>query len=358
MSQDIQLAFPCPHLTIEERVALGTDRRSLETRQPVASGASVRILVNNEFPIPQGGLYSFAQLFSKTSGPFTILEDHNTLVVESSEGSLTLSLPVGPRVPTDDIIKLFKGQTDTLIAENVSSYLVFTDGKVIGPESFVRVSGTSVAALGFANQYGTRGRKIYPGWVLDQREDTITNRFPKFVENVRKNPVFKVTYSVPRERCLRCGGSFVENDYRFDIQGQMILIENENLLYQAALKILLTDRGSNPYHTWYGTSIRSRIGTKAVSDVATAINEDIRRSLGKLQDLQEAQSEFQVVTFKERLYQIQSVQTYQDENNPFIFYVDVVVQNASSDSINLSIVYTVPDVVSLVQGDGVDLRLG
>ena len=214
------------------------------------------------------------------------------------------------------------------------------------------------ASLGFVGQYGTRGRKIYPAWTLDKRDDTITNRFPKFVGQVRGNPVFKVTYSVPRARCLRCGGSYVENDYRFNIRGQMLLVENENLLYQAALKILLTDRGSNPYHTWYGTSIRSRIGTKAVSDVATAINEDVRRALGKLQDLQEEQSNFQVVTFKERLYQILSVQTYQDENNPFIFYVDVVVQNASSDPINLSIVYTVPDVVSLVQGDGVDLRLG
>lgn len=57
MSKDIQIAWPCPHLTIEEKVSLGADRMSLQTRQPVGAAGTVRILVNNEIYIPQMGLH-------------------------------------------------------------------------------------------------------------------------------------------------------------------------------------------------------------------------------------------------------------------------------------------------------------
>ena len=58
MSRDFQLSWPCPHMTMEEVVALGSNRRSLPTRQPVAGSGTVRILVNNDIFIPQAGLFS------------------------------------------------------------------------------------------------------------------------------------------------------------------------------------------------------------------------------------------------------------------------------------------------------------
>jgi phage baseplate assembly protein W len=161
-----------------------------------------------------------------------------------------------------------------------------------------------------------------------------------------------VTYSVPPHRCLRCGGTYVENDYRFDETGQGILIENEDLLYQACLKILLTDRGSNAYHPWYGTSIRSRIGTKALGGVASLISEDVRQALSKLQALQQSQATFQQVTYKERLYSVLSVQVLPHSQEQTTFLVDVTVQNASNEPIELSIVFTVPEVVALMGGNG------
>ena len=52
MSRDFQLAWPCPHLTVEEYVTLDSDRRSLVTKQPIVNAGLVRVLVNNEVFIP------------------------------------------------------------------------------------------------------------------------------------------------------------------------------------------------------------------------------------------------------------------------------------------------------------------
>jgi hypothetical protein len=175
------------------------------------------------------------------------------------------------------------------------------------------------------------------------------------VEPIKTNPIFKVTYSVPGRSCKRCRGTFIENDYRFNADGQGITIENENLLYQSALKMVLTDRGSNPYHGWIGTTIRERIGQKAIGNVAALISEDVRRALARLQDVQTAQAEYQQVTAKERLYAILGVQTVPHSQDPTTFLVDVTIQNASGEPITLSIVFSVPEVVALLGSNGLFL---
>jgi phage baseplate assembly protein W len=186
-------------------------------------------------------------------------------------------------------------------------------------------------------------------------DQVLTNRFPRFNEPVKQNPVFKVTYTVPQRRCLRCGGARVENDYRFDNQGLVLVVENENLLHQAALKILLTGKGTNPFHKWYGTTLKSRIGSKAIGAVAGLINEDVRRALEAMQRLQVAQARFQSVSYKERLATIQSVQTYPLDTDPTTFMIEVIAVNASRQPVNVSTVFTVPDVITL-DGDGFGQR--
>lgn len=361
----MHLAWPCPHLTIEEVVALGTDRRSLACRQPVAGGGTVRILVNDEFFIPQSGLYSAAVLRSAVSGPYDVLESEDTLTVATSAGTQSVTFGVTNtvvRYTADEIVTFLSRAAFSVAAVTVENgHLVFTDTTRVGPDAFVKVSGTAAKDLGFGapgyntRQWATRGVKLYPGWRLASRPDEITNRYPQFEESLSTNPIFKVTYTVVPNRCLRCGGTYVENDYRFDTSGQWLMVENEDLLYQAALKILLTDKGSNPYYPWYGTTLRSRIGSKAVSGVATLISEDVRRALTKYQDLQREQAKYQQVTVKERMFAIIGVQTTQHAQDPTTFMVDVTVQNASSELIDLNIVFTVPNVVALMGSNGLML---
>jgi len=329
---------------------LGDDRRDLQTLQPVASTGLVRILVNDEFFVPQSGFHTPAELASGLSGPFRILRNENTLQVKSQSETVLLTLPIGERVTTDQIVKVFTLQSKLMVAQNLNGHLVFTDIDKIGPESRVSVSGAATVAAGFGLQRGARGRTVYPSWSLYLRPDTITNRYPRFNEVVKSNPIFKVTYSVPVQRCRRCRATYQENDARFDLAGQVLLIDNENLLNQAALKIVLTDRGSNPYSPWYGTTIRSRIGSKALSSVAAIINEDVRSALRNLQNLQLEQSKYQEVSYKERLFSILSVQTSQSNEDPTVYLVDVVIQNASSEPVTLSVVFSVPSVVPLLGG--------
>ncbi len=364
MSRDFQLAWPCPHLTVEEVVSLASDRMSLNTRQPVASEGTVRIVADDNVSIPRGGLLVPAVLSSSTPGPYDLVENEDVLILETSAGTETFTFGVRGVVrytPADIKRFLLRRELSVAAFSTTDDVLTFTEGTKVGPDSFIRVRGSAAPALGFGSpgiserQWGARGRQVYPAWSLHQRPDDIVNRFPKFVSPLRSNPILKVSYTVPVQRCLRCRASFVENDYRFTASGRSIFITDEDLLYQASLKLLLTDRGSNPYHPWYGTNIRSRVGQKAIGAVASLISEDVRRALARMQELQKEQAQFQQVTFRERLYNVLQVHVRPHVEDPTTFLIDVVVQNASGEPIDLSIVYTVPEVVALMGTNGLML---
>jgi len=233
---------------VEEVVTIDpTDRRSLYLRQPIAASGRVRIMVNDDAGmfIPPGGLLSAAILSSSVSGPYDILVNEDTLTVTASSGTATIVLgasTVTIRMTPDAVIKKIRqAGWEHVDVSNDNGYLVFTDSQAVGPSAYVKVTGTAAGVLGFGQsgysgaQWAAYGREIYPGWDLYLREDTITNRFPRFRKALRKNPMLKVSYVVPVQRCLRCRASFVENDFRYNAAGDMILIRNEDLLYQAAL---------------------------------------------------------------------------------------------------------------------------
>jgi len=364
MSIEFQLAWPCPHLTVEEVVPLGEDRRSLDPRQPIAALGQVRVLANDDFLIPRQGVYSAAVLSSSVSGPFDIIPNESIFTVETTGGSETLDFGnrVLIRLTTDQVIRRVQiaGWTHVEV-RNDNGYLVLVDPNTVGPSAFVKVTGSVAGGLGFGQPgvsdrpWAAYGREVYPGWDLYLRPDTITNQFVRFRKPLRSNPMLKVTYSVPVQRCLRCQASFIENDYRFDESGNMIIIQNEDLLYQAALKILLTDRGSNPFYPWYGTTLRQRIGTKALSGVASVLSEDVRKALGQLQSLQADQAKYQQMSFKERLYAVLAVNVKRHAQDPTTYLIEVTVQNSSGQPIELNIVFSVPEVVALMGRNGLML---
>jgi hypothetical protein len=197
MSQDFRLLAECPHLTVEEHVVLADDRRSLFTAQPVAAMGLVRITVNDkfgpgvEFPlvIPQGGLYSSAEIMGAVSGPFTILPNENRLVVRSQNETVEVDLPVGPRVSVKRVLDRILPLAETIGAESDKSFLVFSDRSTLGPDSRIFVEGSAAAAVGFVAQRGAKGRQLFPGWNLVGRDGFIAVRFPLFNRRVKSNPV-------------------------------------------------------------------------------------------------------------------------------------------------------------------------
>lgn len=357
MSFDFRLTRRCPHLTVGERVILADDRRSLPTSQPVGSLSSVTITANDT-TIPPGGLFSAARLTSSRSGPYRVQLKDTDLTVSSNTTTGTVTVPRGSRITTDTIVNQFNALGTTILAQNVNGHLAFTEQDSLGRQSRLKVTGGVVRELGLDFQVQAFGKQLYPSWNFVRRSDpTIDNRFPRFDSPVNGNPVFKVTYSSPVERCRRCQGSSIENDYQIDPRGNYITIENEDLLNQASLKILLTLEGSNPFHTWYGTRLRTRIGQKAASALQALINEEVSRALETLQQQQVSQSRFQTVTFRERLYRIDSVRTLPLANDPTTFIINVSVRNASQEPINLSVLFAVPNTVVLInETDPLSLR--
>ena len=364
MSFDFQIGFPCPHYIVEEHVQLSSDRRGIVTRYPIAAKGTVSILVNDEFFVPQRGLASRAVLRSGQSSPYRIGKFEDVLTVANQESSFTIKLPHGLRVPVTDLValcnKAFKSNGEQFIfATSVSGFLVFYDIGSSGGKSRITVSGSAITTLGF-KQRGAKGRVLYPAWTLEKQmssDGEFFGRFLRFTKPLKSNPIIKVSYTTPANQCVRCRGTYVENDYRYDSTGNLRLVTDENLLYQACLKALLTIKGSNPYYRWYGTNLMNAIGKKAVIGLQNSIKQEISASLQRFQQGQLAQAKFQTVSSKERLFALQSVVVYPHESDPTAFLAEVVVANASQEPISLSIVYTAPSAIALAGSNGKSLGI-
>ena len=376
MSIEVQIAFPCPHLVVEEPVVLGSDRQTLTPKAPMANQNSVRILANDRYYIPSMGLYSQAILVAAKPGPYRIRRcvdligpDGNLITITSSGGTVSFRLPEGDRVTTAAVEKAIRIAVGTVVQVGITptGSVALVDINSVGANSFVRVEGKGATAIGFTEQTGARGKMLYPPWQLVNR-DTVAypsylrgltppaTKYPMFVLPLKGNPDIKVTYATLGEQCPRCRGTFVENDWRFNPQGEVILIDNENLLYQACMKALLTVKGSNPFHPFYGSSILDRIGSKLVGGALLQIQEDVRAALQNVRSVQSKQQQYQIVTDKERLYAVLAVNV-KPGNDPTTVLVNVTVQNASAEPIALSIVFTVPGAVALAGTNGLSLGL-
>jgi len=361
-------------MVVEETVTIGADRRTLQTRAPVAGAGSVRILANNAHHIPAEGLFSSATLGAGVAAPYliqrctgTVGPDGDLFTVTTQEGSASVRLPLGNRVPLAVVQKVLRlsAVNDLVTVSDRNKALLLIERKKAGVESFLRVGGVGATSLGFV-QIGARGTQAYPSWGLVARKDVyptvqtggvvlVPARYPKFNSPVAGNPTFKVSYTAMPERCPRCGGTYVENDYRFDPEGLVYTISNEDLLYQACLKAILTVRGSNPFHTRYGSMIVTRIGRKIAGAAASLIKEDVVEALKQVQNLQSGQRKYQQVAPAEMLYAINYVDVRFSDNDPTVFYVEVSVKNASGQPVNLTTVFSVPGTIALAGTNGQSL---
>ncbi len=372
MSKEIQIGFPCTHYIIEETVSLGSDRKTVVSGSPIGSEPSVRLLVNNQYYIPSSGLYTQAFLTSSKIGPYRIEKcvgllgpDANLLIVETPSGKFEVRLPEFKRLSLKDLQKALRLSVlyDFVEITEQSGAIALKEKQNLGKESWIRVSGKGAESLGFI-QKGARGATLYPGWKLVKEETIIPSslnprsasaRKVVFDAPLRGNPDLKLSYTTIPSMCKRCRATFVENDYRFSPTGDVLTIENENLLLQACLKAVLTNKGSNPFHVSYGSKIQTRIGNKIVGATAALVREDVVRALQIVKRLQTQQREFQTITSKELLVRISSVDVTTDANDPTVYYVDVVVRNGSNEPVSISITYTAPGAVALTGSNGQSL---
>lgn len=355
MSRDVGLAYICPHLIGEERVALGSDRRSLYTSKPINGPSLLRVQANDGTDIsPYTGLVTLASVKSYRREPYKVSLATRTLAVLSQLGTTTVTLPLGYLSATRvaDVLNTGAGR---LISASVSQgYVAVADKGDPGPSSRVQLSGSALEPLGFDLQSGAKGRTVVPPWKLYSRnvvnpEDAVDSLgyYVGFDAPVSQNPYFTVTYSVAPNLCLRCRTTEVENDYRFDSQGAALMVQDENLLYQSLLKYLLTEIKSNMYHPWYGSTLTSLIGTKVLSGAAAGIRQSVNTALSTFKALQDAQAKYQRITAKERLFSVDNVSVAQSPVDPTAFYVQVSVRNYANEPVNITVAYTAPGTFAL-----------
>jgi phage baseplate assembly protein W len=350
MSIEFQLAYTCPHEMIREPATLAEDGMTLRTSQTVLGGARVYM---NDMEIPPEGLHSPATLVAGISGPYRIHVDATDFTVEYN--GMTKEISLTPGVHTAE--KLAKEMNDMFAEVEVSvdkGRLHFKDIMQVGAASSIKLSGSAVETTGFDKQRAAHGRMIVPSWGLGMRPGYTTVAYPRFFSRPKqyKNARFEVSYFTEAHRCRRCMATRVENDLRVDNTGRLRLITEENLLYQACLKALLTELGSNLQHKWYGSNIMKLIGTKATAGIASVISDEIKRVLEVQISLQEKQSKYQTVSMKERLYKVLNIKVSQHQKDPTTFMCEIHVQNYSGQPVQLNIVYTVPGANSLIRENG------
>lgn len=358
MTFDVLLAHRCPHEIVEERSYLGPDRRTLISTQSLTSKETTQVIANDDTVVPNTGLYSQAYIKSGLSGPFKFTDRNNLLVITTPSEKIQLTIATGIYLQTSDIVNQIKGLSSKLVVSNTGGYLSIMDMGSTGLSSSIKVSGTSLEKLGFT-QTGARGRLIYPAWdIVNTPGDIRTKpiRYVRFASPVKSNPVFYVTYLTTPEQCTRCRATGIENDLRYDSSGEAILITDENLLTQAALKIVLTKKGSNPYYVWYGSNLQGFIGSKTIASVKSSIELDVTNALNNYMQVQKQQAKFQNISTRQRFYRIVSVIVTPDPQNPTLFRLDMTISNASNQAFPLTIVYTVGDVITLPGSNGLTLN--
>ena len=151
---------------------------------------------------------------------------------------------------------------------------------------------------------------------------------------------------------MRCGATFVENDFRVTNAGDLITITDENLLYQICLKALTTRRGSNRFYTFFGTRLLDTIGRKDVMGMQAYLTREVSSAFALVQKAQNAQAKYQQTSQRERFAGLLGVTVIPHEDDPTAFLIDVTVQSATAMPISLSIVYTAPSAVALAGTNG------
>lgn len=369
MTYDFHLAHPCPHLTVEEEVLLGSDRVSLVPRQPIATSSRVRLTANGQ-TIPSGGVLAGAELVGSISGPFRIQKGSEKIEVRNRTKVLSTHLPVGTRVPTSEVVSLLNKlslQGTLGITFEDRGYLAVLDTSESGPSSRISVRGLVAPSLGFV-QYQTKGRVVYPTWgfadipviiatqgISGVRD--ISSKYVRFTSPIRGNPVFKLTYTTFQAGCRRCQSTGIENDFKVLASGDLLRVENEDKLNQGVLKIISTIRGSNPFHPEYGSDLLKRIGTKALDATALLINEDVSRAINVFRRTQDVQARYQEVTARERLGRVLSINTTPAPQHLTVFEVAVLATTASNTPVDIRTVYAAPGTAALAGSNGLSLGL-
>lgn len=348
MSFDRKIEQVCTHQVIEEALFLNPDRVTIRPLRPIASSNAVKVRINGVSDVAPSGLQTPAIAKGSLPGPYNIRAGINdTLVVSVNAGvPQTVTLPSGRNISAKQLAlsltRLVNGVSFSTTKKNQIQARSFKQGAA---SRLMFHNGSTVATtLGLVLNRAYRGQQVVPSWSLIKDPTTLDiypSRLILFDQPVRgTNDYFEINYFTRRQECRRCGGTGVENDWRYDTQGEVIKVRDSNLLQQETLKVTYTVKGSNPFHLWYGTGLLEMIGRK-ISDrglVQNLVLSDIQDAFRRWQSIKKLQEEVvgQFVSDSEYPFRLLVVNLESDDNDPTILYVNGFVQNRSNEPIQIT----------------------
>jgi phage baseplate assembly protein W len=341
MSEDLQVAYACPHYIRYERVALQNGTYIIPS-SPINGIGLVEVRRDGVVLDSQGNTKE-AVLTTPNVSPFRVKSNSNTLTIKTTEGyENTITLPSKIYNSQSLISEIQPMLGSILIREHTNKSLVFTDDRLgIG----YTLSGTLLKALGFDKQKQVvKTKKTTPSWGLTQR---LNGHDLKFDSPLEPEGLLEISYTTEKEYCRRCGSTGVENDVRWNEYGELKKIRDTDLLYQNIAKVLLTEVGSNPYHAWYGSNANRLIGQKNNAAIGVSLRLSVQQALDKFQKVQQSLKKVQDITPEERLISVQSVEVTQLNDNGTAVLCNVVVRSGANKSVSVNIVFSVPGAVSL-----------
>lgn len=346
MSYDRQLEQLCTHLVAEEYLLMRGDRQVATPMRPIASSNSVVVRANGVAEIPSYGVQTPAQSGGSRSGPFTITSGVNNRfkVKVGNDPWQDILIPGGYRIQPDHLALTLNTRVTGLQFYTTNNRMQFRSN-LLGPTAtiFIDSNSTLATALGIPINRYFSGKKVFPGWALVQKTNTLNDRPMRLI--VFEEPLqadlnyLEVNYTTVREECRRCGGLGVENDWRYSVTGEVTQLRDEILLIQEIQKIIYTITGTNSFHNWYGTRIVDQIGEKLVIGgvLQNRITSDIYTAFGRWQSIKKQQEETvgQAVSDEEFPFQLQGVKLEQSQDDPTVLFITVTVANRSLKPIQL-----------------------
>ncbi len=333
MSFDLALEQTCTHRITEElRYPQGGD--VVVPQMPLAS--DVRVRLNGLLDVPSQGVSIPARVLSVT-GPF--VSKGVTLLI----GIQSIPIPRGS-YSADQLLRVLSSVPNATVFFQAKDGRIIIETKEIGPYAKFYLPASSGAMLLGLKPRVYHGSTVAPGWSLVGVPGKLDDRPLRQILFDSPLPAetnfIELDYATTLTECLRCGGVGIEDDFSFS-GGKVVTLRDEDLLLQEIRKIILTIRGSNVFHTRYGSKLGTLIGQKNIpSLVKSQITADIQQTLQmwlRLKTAQEAAG--QLVTDGEMPVRIVDLQV--QDSSPNTIGVDITLESRASTKVSVSRVFSV-----------------
>ena len=360
MSYDRELQQICPHLVAEEALYVNPDRQTVRPQRPIAAVDSVSFIMNGVVSVPSYGVQVPGSVISPLLGPYTIITGKNDTFVYRVGTGFAQTVVVGASLymTPQHLCALLNPQVTGIYFSVVGNQVqVRTSGQGLSAAFFIYGTSTLASYLGIVTNHEYRGRQVVPGWTLvTDPLNSLTvppSRLIYFDQPLRSIGDFvELNYTTIRNECRRCGGTGIENDWRYGRTGEVYQVVDSDLLLQEIQKIFWTIIKSNPFHSWYGTHLMELVGKKLAAGnvVQNMLVQDIYTAFQRWQTIknQQQQKLGQYVSDAEYPFRLLNVEVQQSTQDPTVIFINMTIQNRSLKQIDITRGIRIPQPTDLL----------